>query len=68
MFYRMIVTDPLDKEAETGTQVEGLFTAAEIEQIRERYYGLDWTTGLILARPACGNCEDCERAGKYCNR
>ena len=67
MFYRLLLTDPLDTEAEGGLALEGLFTAGEVEQIRERYYGRRDTTELILARPACGNCETCEHA-RLCNR
>ncbi len=67
MFYRMILADPLDTEGESGRVVEGLFTAEEIEAVRERYYDLPQTTGVIFARCACGNCDECEH-GDICNR
>ena len=67
MFYRMILGDPLDTEGESGREVEGLFTAEEIEAVRERYCSLPQTTGVIFARPACGNCDDCSH-GEICNR
>jgi hypothetical protein len=57
MYYRMRLADPLDTEA--GRVVEGLFTADEIEAIRERFYGLECATDLILADPVCGQCDTC---------
>ena len=65
MFYRLLVVDPLDTEAET--EVERLFTADEIEQIRERYYRVDQLTNILAARPACNDCSDCDR-GDICNK
>lgn len=67
MFYRIALADPLDTEAGRSLALEGLFTAGEVEQIRERYYGRRDTTELILAKPACGDCDDCQFA-EMCSR
>ena len=50
MFYRMLLVDPLGEEEER--ELEGLFTAAEIVSLRERYYERSDFGHLIVGRPA----------------
>lgn len=65
MFYRIANADVLGTE--TGQQWEGLFTAQEVEQIREKYYSHNNLTDLLVAEPACNNCDDCQLRG-VCNK
>ena len=65
LFYRIANANPLGTE--TGAEWEGLFTAQEVEQIRERYYEHDRLTDVLIARLACNDCDDCDLSD-HCNR
>lgn len=64
-FYRLRVSDPLDTHK--GRDAEGLFTADEVETIRQRWYDVDGITDVLVATPVCNDCYNCQH-GRICNR